>query len=46
MLGEVPTDRFGPAVLEQVETWRADTSGASPECLRDLVARVRFVMNR
>lgn len=44
ILGEVPTEKFGPDILRQMEKWRADTAGLPPECLRDQVVKVQFTM--
>ena len=44
ILSEVPADRFGPAILRQVERWQAETDGVSPECLRNQVASIQFIM--
>lgn len=42
VLGEVPSGRFGPHVLRQVEKWKADVDGLPASCLRDHVARIIF----
>ena len=44
VLAEVPAERFGETVLEQVEDWRAVTEGVDPACLRDLTVSVNFTI--
>ena len=44
ILSEVPADRFGQAILSQVEDWEAETDGVEPDCLRNQVVSVQFVM--
>ena len=45
VLSEVPTGRFGPAVLEEMQGWKADTSGLAPACLGDKTTVFKFVVN-
>ena len=42
VVGEVPSGRFGPHVLEQVQLWRADVGDVPAPCLRDHSAMIIF----
>ena len=45
VLGEVPADRFGPAFLKQIESWRADPKSiAEPACLKNRTTVVVIVI--
>lgn len=44
ILAEVPSGKFGPAILEAMEDWRAETDGQPERCLRDQTVTIKFVV--
>ena len=44
VLAEVPSGKFGPAVLEAMEDWRAKTEGKPEACLRDQTVMMKFIV--
>lgn len=45
VLSEVPAGRFGPAVLDAMEKWKAETDGLPADCRRDKTAVIKFIVN-